>query len=410
MPKRSAIKKGGAKLPSQLAIIPTTSSSDHGSDENEKVNVSIISDENVYIDPAAEAEVYQLVRASKGLISKAVGLPDLHVGPTGVAILARAPLARVPGPDIGCGMSLFATDIPAGMVTKKIAKRMLRLNLDEGEDFEDSDIGTIGGGNHFAELQYLDPDVPLDPEFERLLGPDARDRSKAFLMVHSGSRSHGSRLFAELGDGKDPERYMREHVKLVEWAKRNRMEIASRFLHQFAYGIDCQAQRSKPPLPLIDIAHNFIEELADGEGFLQKGFLHRKGAAPSHPGSLSLLPGSRATASYVLVCQGEMGRDLCSVAHGAGRRLSRSDARKQGRALGLDNGRHKVDLTREGTIVCGCKNLLAEESESAYKDVEGVVSCLVAGGHCRVGARLLPLATYKTRRGAPDDHKAQSLA
>jgi RNA-splicing ligase RtcB len=262
--------------------------------------------------------VYDLVKNSKGVVSRAVGLPDLHQGPTGISVLAKAPIPKLPGPDIGCGMSLFVTDIPADLSIKKIVKRMERLNLDEGEDFDDPDLGTIGGGNHFAELQYIDGDVPLDPAFESLLGPDAR--YKAFLMVHSGSRSHGSKLFAELGDGSDPERYMLEHMKLVEWAKKNRMEIARRFIEQFT-GSDSSAR----PAPLVDIAHNWIESLPDN-----RGFLHRKGAAPSTPGSLSLLPGSRATASYVLVCNGEMERDLCSVAHGAGRRLSRSDAKSQG--------------------------------------------------------------------------------
>jgi release factor H-coupled RctB family protein len=323
-----------------------------------------------------------------------VGLPDLHQGPTGVSVLAKAPIPKLPGPDIGCGMSLFVTDIQANLSIKKIVKRMERLNLEEGEDFDDPDLGTIGGGNHFAELQYIDDAVPLDPAFDTLLGPDAR--SKAFLMVHSGSRSHGSKLFAELGDGSDPERYMLEHVQLVEWAKKNRMEIARRFIEQFT-----GSASSAHPVPLIDIAHNWIENLPDN-----RGFLHRKGAAPSTPGSLSLLPGSRATASYVLVCNGDMERDLCSVAHGAGRRLSRSDARKQGRSLAAArSGGQREDLTRQGTILCTCKNLLLEEAPYAYKDVEGVVATMVDRGMCAVGARLLPMATYKTRREAADDHK-----
>ena len=81
-----------------------------------------------------------------------------------------------------------------------------------------------------------------------------------------------------------------------------------------------------------------IERLPNGT------FLHRKGAAPSHPSSLSLLPGSRATASYILLCAGTEARDLCSVAHGAGRRLSRADARRRA---------PPSDPTRGGTVVCG---------------------------------------------------------
>ena len=381
-------------------------------------------------------QVHNTVSASNGAIVRAIGLPDLHQGPTGVAILATMPMPKLPGCDIGCGMALFRTSIPAGMARDRVARCMARMDLDTGEHPDDPYFGTIGGGNHFAELLALDPDVPLAPELSALLAGDPSVSSpmdKALLLVHSGSRGHGTRVFAEHSDGHDLDGYMREHEACVAWARRNRAEIACRFLQQFhrdggkvilgqaptlaeelppgpppTGGAECgthilsptgsftvTSPPGEPLAALVDIAHNWIERLPDGT------FLHRKGAAPSNPGSLSLLPGSRATASYVLVCDGLMDRDLCSVAHGAGRRLSRADARRRGEGSSSRSG-SLGDLTRGGTIVCESRELLYEEAPYAYKDVEAVVSCMVQRSMCRVGARMLPLATYKTRSSNSD--------
>ncbi len=326
-------------------------------------------------------QIRNTVSAAGGSILRAVGLPDLHQGPTGVAILAKSPMPKLPGYDIGCGMALFATRIPASIARDRVARCLTRMDLDEGEHADDPHLGTIGAGNHFAELLVIDGAVPLADEMRPLMDPD-----RAVLLVHSGSRGHGSRVYSEHADGHDLEGYMREHERLVAWAARNRAEIARRFLRQFAGGggaAEDDQTGEEQPSALIDIAHNWIERLPDGS------FLHRKGAAPSHAGSLSLLPGSRATASYVLVGDGLMARDLGSVAHGAGRRMSRADARRCGAA--------SDDLTRGGTVVCESKELLLEEAPHAYKDVEAVVSCMVQRSMCRVGARLIPIATYKTR-------------
>ena len=361
--------------------------------------VSILDGNGVWIDPEAVDEIHNTVRESSQDILRAVGMPDLHHGPTGVAILASRPLPKLPGTDIGCGMALFRTRIPATLSRDAVARRMQQLNLDVGDDPSDPHLGTIGGGNHFAELLVVDAATPVDPAADGLLDPRF-----AVLLVHSGSRAHGERVFAAHAAGARPVEYMREHVALVDWARRNRAAIARRFLRQFA-GEDAPVvggpgEDSDVPEPLVDIAHNWIEELPDGT------FLHRKGAAPARPGLLSLLPGSRATASYVLVAAAEgdpagggggggvaASPHLASLAHGAGRRLSRAVARRRGGAGG--------DETRGGTVVCEDRRLLAEEGAHAYKDVEAVVACMVARGMCRVAARLLPIATYKTRRAGP---------
>ena len=253
--------------------------------EDVEKRVTILDGADVWIDPEAVDQIRNTVRTSSQDILKAVGMPDLHHGPTDVAILSRRPLPKLPGYDIGCGMALFRTRIPASLSRDAIARRMARLDLDIGEDATDQHMGTIGGGNHFAELLVLDPDVPVAEEAQALLDP-----RHAVLLVHSGSRAHGERVFAAHAGGERPAEYMREHMGLVAWARANRAAIARRFLRQFSGEEDAAEQGEEGLEPLVDIAHNWIEELPDGT------FLHRKGAAPARPGSLSLLPGSRAIA------------------------------------------------------------------------------------------------------------------
>eukprot|EP00955_Chlamydomonas_euryale_P044232 352836-Chlamydomonas_euryale.AAC.1 len=89
---------------------------------------------DVWIDRESVAQVHQLVRgAPPGTVLRAVGLPDLHAGPTGVAVHATAPMPRLPGYDIGCGMALFATRVNAGMTRDGVARRMARVDMDIGE-------------------------------------------------------------------------------------------------------------------------------------------------------------------------------------------------------------------------------------------------------------------------------------
>ncbi len=331
--------------------------------------VSIVANEDVEIDPEAVHQLNALVRSSGETIVRAVGMPDLHHGPTGVAILAKAPMPAIPGYDIGCGMSLFATTIPASIPHDKVVRRMARINIDVGENSSDPYLGTLGGGNHFAELLRIDEAVPLDDAVVQLLTPD-----RLYLLVHSGSRGHGKQVFQDyMHVHRDVNLYMAEHERLIRWAKLNRRTIAARFLGQFNNLPEELAE------PLIDIAHNYIERTAEL-------YLHRKGAAPAD--GLSLLPGSRGTASYVLLGHGRV-EQLCSLAHGAGRRVSRTDARKI-RAEG------DGDLTNGGTIICKNPDLLYEEAPFAYKDVEGVVGCMQAYDMCTIASRMLPVATYKT--------------
>jgi len=133
--------------------------------------------------------------------------------------------------------------------------------------------------------------------------------------------------------------------------------------------------------------------------------VHRKGATrafgPGHPdvpedyraiGQPVLVPGSMGTASYVLVgAEGAMAQTFGSCCHGAGRVLSRAEAKRQVRGEQL-----RGELARDGIVVrAGSLGGLAEEAPQAYKDVDQVVAVVEAAGLARIVARLEPLAVIK---------------
>jgi release factor H-coupled RctB family protein len=128
-------------------------------------------------------------------------------------------------------------------------------------------------------------------------------------------------------------------------------------------------------------------------------FLHRKGAAPIDGGPV-VIPGSRGAFSYLVVPGDDAAaiqEAAYSVAHGAGRKWTRSHA------LGVGSGRRRSarDLTTTalgGQVVCDDRALLFEEQPDAYKEIGRVVDDLVTARVARVVAVLRPVVTYKTRR------------
>ena len=189
------------------------------------------------------------VAALPGVTSVAA-FPDLHpgkYGPTGIAVLSERLHPQLIGNDIGCGMSLFELDLPLRKL--RIDRAAERLRQLEAEDVFDpaevlgrSDLprdlypqalGTIGGGNHFCELQAVDETIGAS-------GESLFDRQKLYLLVHSGSRGLGAFVFGQMLDrlstlteGLDPEsadgmHWRRQHDVCVAWASLNRALIAER--------------------------------------------------------------------------------------------------------------------------------------------------------------------------------------
>ena len=336
-------------------------------------------------------------------VQAVAAMPDLHpgkYGPVGCAILADRIHPQLVGSDIGCGMGLFALDIAARKLRlDQLAERLSPLDqpwdgdvagilADAGLDATPSDasLGSIGGGNHFCEIQAI----------EEILAPEAAaqaglERDRAYVLVHSGSRGLGySILERVLSSGQaaldpasdDGGSYMDAHDHAVRWARLNRRIIAER-----------AAAAARADLrPVNDLAHNMVERQGSTGGEVMA--LHRKGAAASDRG-LVPVPGSRGTLSYLVEPLAAMQTEaLASLAHGAGRKYDRASMHGRVRSKKSDVAR----LERNpygGIVVCGDRGLLVEEAPEAYKNIDRVIADLVEFGLARVVATFRPLVTFK---------------
>ena len=365
-----------------------------------KAHVEIIASANSWIEQTAVDQLHQ--NAELEGIERAVGLPDLHAGrgiAVGAAFWSRGHVyPHLVGNDIGCGMALWQTDTPVRKFKLDAAARRL-IGLEEvwagdgaaalsdaglPETLSGEALGSIGGGNHFAELLSVE-DVVDQAAFERA----GFDRAHVYLMVHSGSRGLGNAILVRhmerqtvrpLLAGSDAcAGYLRDHDQAVRWAWLNRKVIAARFFERLGLS---GVQR-------LDICHNSVTP-HDG------GWLHRKGAAPADKGVI-VVPGSRGDLTYIVQPRLENAdRALHSLAHGAGRKWSRSEAKaKLERRFTVSD----LERTKLGSrVICEDRELIFEEAPQAYKAIHQVIEDLKAASLIDVIATLRPLITYKTRR------------
>jgi release factor H-coupled RctB family protein len=335
----------------------------------------------------------------------AVGLPDLHAGkghPIGAVFGAEGLVYPfLVGGDIGCGMALFGTDLPARKPkrdrwTSKLrglegpwdgdVEGFLAGHALEASDF-DASLGTIGGGNHFAELQAIDE--VFDEEGTAALGLDP---ARLVLLVHSGSRGLGESILRahtdrfgdaplELGTA-EADAYLTRHDHAMRWARVNRALIADRFA----------ACLGAELTPILDIFHNSVTS----RGGL---WLHRKGAAPSDQGPV-VIPGSRGHHSYLVRPRGDGADSGYSLAHGAGRKWTRTDARARLKPRFRPDDLVRTELGSD--VICEDRDLLYEEAPEAYKSIDRVLADLTEANLVSSMARLRPLITYKTRAREDD--------
>jgi len=138
----------------------------------------------------------------------------------------------------------------------------------------------------------------------------------------------------------------------------------------------------------LDVFHNFVTPY-EGQ------WLHRKGAAPADKGPV-VIPGSRGSLSYLVMPRNDNHCALLSLAHGAGRKWKRTDAKAR-----LSSRFKMDDLTRTelgGRVICEDKALIYEEAPQAYKNISQVILDLENFGLIDVVATFKPMITYKTRR------------
>lgn len=283
-------------------------------------------------------------------------------------------------------------------------------------------LGSLGAGNHFLEVQVVDrvADVEAAEAFGLAEG-------MVTVMIHCGSRGLGHQVctdhLAEMGRAmgrhgisapdrqlacvpvrsREGEAYLRAMATAANFAWANRHVLGHTAREAFAAALGTGIGKLGMDL-VFDVAHNLakVEEHRVGR-HSRRLCVHRKGATrafgPGHPalpgelralGQPVLIPGSMGTASWVLRGVAD-NPAFATAAHGAGRLMSRSAAKK------TRGGREVMrDLEAEGIAVRpGSVGLLAEEAPFAYKDVDSVVEvCRVAGLAAPV-ARLRPIGVVK---------------
>jgi tRNA-splicing ligase RtcB len=280
-------------------------------------------------------------------------------------------------------------------------------------------IGTLGGGNHFLELQRV----------EAIYESDAADAfglrlGQLTVLIHSGSRGLGHQVCTDFVKRMDerlghygielPDRqlscapissppgqdYLRAMAAAANFAWANRAALAHRVRESVAHVLGKTAAENTNTV--YDVAHN-VAKLEDHHGGTV--CVHRKGATrafpPGHPeipaeyaeaGQPVFIPGSMGTASYVLAGRpGAMERSFGTTCHGAGRQMSRTAVRKA-----IDGRQLRQRLEASGIVVRALSARgLAEEAPEAYKDVDRVVQIVERAGLAARVARLRPVGVVK---------------
>lgn len=279
-------------------------------------------------------------------------------------------------------------------------------------------LGSLGSGNHFLEVQVVDR--VEDPQVAAAFGLEV---GRVTVMIHCGSRGlghqicsdHVHQMLAAMGrygiwvpdrqlacapvGSPEGQAYLGAMAAAANYGRANRHLLADAARDAF------RQATGKTRLELVyDVSHNLAKlESHQLHGRQRRLCVHRKGATralpPGHPdlpadlaaaGQPVLIPGSMGTASWVLAGIPDGGA-FWSTCHGAGRRMSRHQARRHVRGTAL-----RAELERAGVVVRADSDRgLAEETPAAYKDVDEVVATCQQAGLARRVARLRPAGVIK---------------
>ncbi|MBK5260193.1 MAG: RtcB family protein [Thermoanaerobaculia bacterium] len=265
-------------------------------------------------------------------------------------------------------------------------------------------LGTLGSGNHFVEIDVVE--TIFDAEEAARFGIH---ENQVLVQIHTGSRGLGHQVATDsirsmmkampkygikLPDRElacaplhspEGEHYFRAMAAAANFAFANRQIITAgiRRAWQHELGSDERLEI------LYDVAHNIAKAEEYGG---RKLIVHRKGATRAFPGQPVLIPGSMGTASYLLVGKPKsMTETFGSSCHGAGRVMSRSQAKRQIDPQELRGRLEKMGIVTEAQSLKG----LVEEAPEAYKDVDAVVEVVVRAGIAGKVARIKPIAVIK---------------
>lgn len=348
-------------------------------------------------------------------------MPDCHGGmgmPIGGVLPTKdVVIPNAVGVDIGCGMCAVKTNIRARRLTEKILRKVIMkgireripLGMDHHEEMQDEkylptgfdleklpvvvtnyksihhQVGTLGGGNHFIELQR-------------------DDEGRLWIMIHSGSRNLGKQVgdfynkkakwLNELYYSKVESELMLPFLPLkthefndywgemnycIAFAKCNRQLMMERIKEVIVDALPLAEFE-----PTIDIAHNYA---AFENHFGANCIVHRKGAVRAGVGEIGIIPGSQGTSSYIVEGLGNAD-SFMSSSHGAGRVMSRTQAIK---TLNLENEIKKMESKGIVHSIRSQRDL--DEAASAYKDIDQVIA--LEADLVKVKTKLEPLAVIK---------------
>jgi tRNA-splicing ligase RtcB len=417
---------------------------------------------NAKLFQESEDEIYRQIIAATEFpgVQEVVITPDVHTGyvvPVGCVMATNGTLCQAPvGFDIGCGMLAFRSTVGKGKgFEDKLRHRFSELVMDtvgmgtgkgSGRSYSESkfseivrhgaaalgfyrenserdfipvsdawdipetplkrglgQLGSLGGGNHFCELQY-----------------DQEDH--LWVMIHTGSRGFGHGLATYyIHEGKEylksrgvdvrggaeavyfePDNPLYEGYKNAVAAGAN-FAIANRLLIWEAVGRAFEKVFKQEPELVYEISHNLAQE-EDVPTLDGKAWVHRKGATRAFPaghpmlqgtqwettGHPILIPGSMGDNSYILYAEAGAAKSLYSVNHGCGRRLSRSAARKQFTQKDVNE-----QMKRLNVMVNAGGDVPIDESPNCYKKAKDVVDVVVKAGLARIAYTLTPIASLK---------------
>lgn len=342
-------------------------------------------------------------------------MPDSHQGygmPIGGVLATKDVIVpNAVGVDIGCGMCAVRTSlnnidiktlkkiireirkvVPVGFNKHKESQLMDWEEQFEGnipkicmENWENASksIGTLGGGNHFIEIQK-------------------GDDGYIWIMIHSGSRNLGlqvaeyyNKLALRLNkkwysnninkdlaflpiDSEEGRNYLEEMNYCIDYALANRKLMIDRIKDCFMKETFCIFE------PMINIAHNYCRlENHFGENV----YIHRKGATSARKGEIGIIPGSQGTSSYIVEGLGNK-ESFESCSHGAGRKMSRTKAQNE---LNLEEEKDKLNNQRIIHSIRDIKDL--DEASGAYKDIDEVMKN--QKDLVKIKVKLTPLAVVK---------------
>jgi len=362
----------------------------------------------IYTDDIEQSAYEQLSKIAELPIiyPHIAAMPDVHCGvgatvgsviPTKQAIIPAAV-----GVDIGCGMnavrlSLRAEQLPDNlhriraaieavvpvgynMHKKDMAKRSTLTALMGGLDTILSQhpklttgkrtpyktwvrqLGTLGGGNHFIE-------ICLD------------EQQNVWIMLHSGSRGIGNRIgqyfiaqakrdmYSQLGrlPHKDlayftaGTQHFDEYVQAVHWAQDYAMINRREMMRLILTVLKRQFPRFEATKEAINCHHNYVSV---EEHFGEQLFITRKGAIRARLGELGIIPGSMGAKSYIVKGKGNP-NSFCSCSHGAGRKMSRTAAKRQFNTIDLEQQTSGIECRKDKAVI--------DEIPAAYKDIDQVM-------------------------------------